>query len=166
MSMRCPQRLGCIIVLGLATSFAFGQEHAVVLEFGAQSESSVSLSDSRVGPSLAVEVTPIEDVLELEFGVATSTSRHATEWETDLLFKKPWTLSPTVEFMAGLGPTWTHSNQRFGPKNTVGVEIALDFMFWPTKSWGWFLEPSYGMEFARGHEKSLGLSVGILWGPD
>jgi hypothetical protein len=36
-------------------------------------------------------------------------ARHSTEWDTNLLFKKPCDLSPEVEFMAGVGPEWIHS---------------------------------------------------------
>ena len=56
------------------------------------------------GPSVAVEVTPVKNWLELEFGTTALFRRHSTEWGTDLLFKKPWDLSPKVEFMFGVGP--------------------------------------------------------------
>ena len=44
-------------------------------------------------PTVAAEVTPIEGWLELEGGVAPTFHAHYTEWEIDLLFNKPWTLS-------------------------------------------------------------------------
>jgi hypothetical protein len=154
--------VGFVFVAGLA----HGAEHAAVLELGAEVESDLPLAGARLGPDLAVEVTPIDEWLELELGVSALKHRQATDWETDLLFKKPYTLSSTVEFMAGLGPTWTHSSQPNGPTSTVGAEFALDVMFWPTKKWGWFLEPDYGVDFARGHPKSVGLSFGILLGID
>ena len=50
-----------------------------------------------------MEVTPIENHLELEAGVTALFKRHA-EWSVDLLFKKPWTLSKKAEFMVGIGP--------------------------------------------------------------
>jgi hypothetical protein len=111
-----------------------------------------------------VEVTPIERWLELEFGVTAFRTHRATEWETDLLFKKPYTLSRTVEFMAGLGPTWSHSNSPVERANSFGAEFALDFMFWPKDRWGWYLEPSYGYGFDREHPRSVGISVGLLVG--
>jgi hypothetical protein len=76
-----------------------------------------------------------------------------TEWDTDLIFKKPFTLSDKVEFMIGLGPQWT-----FSPEGTkMGAELAADFIFWPTpdRKYGWFLEPTYSYSFSSGHEKSL-----------
>jgi hypothetical protein len=48
---------------------------------------------SGISPTVAVEVTPIENWLELEAGVTPLFRRDSTEWGTDLLFKKPWTLS-------------------------------------------------------------------------
>ena len=137
-----------------------------MLELGAVVESGLPLSDAHLGPNLAVEVTPIDDWLEIELGVSAFKHHYTTEWETDLLFKKPYTWSSGVEFMAGLGPTWTRSSQPNGTTGTAGAEFALDFMFWPTRKWGWFVEPSYGVEFAHGHEKSIGLSFGVLRGID
>jgi hypothetical protein len=156
--------LACTLVFVLVVQDASASEHVAVLELGASVESELPLSGAHIGPSLAVEATPIEDWLELEFGVAAFKSHHATEWETDLLFKKPYTWSSTVEFMAGLGPTWTHTTEPTGPTSTMGAEFALDFMFWPQQKWGWFLEPAYGVAFARGHSQSVGLTFGVLFG--
>ena len=115
---------------------------------------------ARLGPTAAVEFTPIKDWLEIEAGISTLFSGGQPEWSTDLLFKKPFTLSDKVEFMFGVGPEWTFS--RDGTK--VAGEIAADFMFWPTpdRKFGWFLEPSYSYSFSQGHEQSLGVSVGLL----
>lgn len=109
-----------------------------------------------LGPTVAVEVTPIENWLELEAGVTPSFSRGATEWGTDLLFKKPWTLSKKVEFMAGVGPEWIHTRG----SNSLDGEAALDFMFWPwaKRRFGWYIEPAYDW----GHERSAGVSAGLL----
>src|SRR6516164_245501 len=46
-----------------------------------------------------------------------------TEWETDLLFKKPFTLSDKVEFMIGVGPAWSFSRE--GTKITGEVRSIL-----------------------------------------
>jgi hypothetical protein len=106
----------------------------------------------------------IKNWLELEFGTTALFRRHSTEWGTDLLFKKPWDLSPRVEFMFGIGPEWDHSNQ-FGIKtNSVSGEVIGDFMFWPSRKhrFGWYLEPTYEYNFARGHEQSVGITGGLL----
>jgi hypothetical protein len=79
------------------------------------------------------------------------------------LLKKPWTLSKKVEFMAGAGPEWIHSRKLGVTNNFVGGEGLLDFMFWPSAKhrFGWYLEPGYEYNFARGHEQSLG-TAGLL----
>lgn len=47
---------------------------------------------SSFGPAAAVEFTPIQDWLEIETGVAPMFSDGSSEWDTDVLFKKPFTL--------------------------------------------------------------------------
>ncbi len=111
-----------------------------------------------------METTPIEDVLEVEAGIALLFSHGQTEWDADFLFKKPYTLSDTVEFMAGVGPSWSHSLSGGRTTDTFGVTAALDFMFWPwsERTYGWYMEPSYGFNFGHGHEQSLSMSIGLL----
>jgi hypothetical protein len=135
-----------------------------VVELGGAAERSLSEGNSSFGPTAAVEFTPIENWLELEAGVTPLFRHHSTEWSTDLLFKKPWTLSPKFEFMLGIGPEWIHSNAYGKKMNSAGVEGAPDLMFWPSKKhrFGWYLEPSYDYKFGPGHEHSLGVSGGLL----
>jgi hypothetical protein len=139
-------------------------EPAAVLELGGAAEGSVKGGGVNLGPTIAVEVTPIEDWLELEAGVTQLHGHSRTEWDADLLFKKPWTLSDKVEFMFGLGPEWAHTTGRGPTNNSVSGEIVLDFMFWPSArhKLGWYLEPSYSYDFGKGHEQSLGISAGFL----
>jgi hypothetical protein len=140
------------------------EEGRAVVEVGAAAFRSVTDSANSFGPSVAVEVTPIKNWLELEFGTTALFRRHSTEWGTDLLFKKPWDISPKVEFMFGIGPEWDHTNQ-FGMKsNSVSGEAIGDFMFWPSRKhrFGWYLEPTYERSFARGHEQSVGITGGLL----
>jgi hypothetical protein len=135
-------------------------EPSAIVEIGGAAERSIRDGGSSFGPSVAVEVTPLKDWLELEAGFTPLFSNGHPEWSTDFLFKKPFTLSKTVEFMVGVGPEWTYTNG--GGK--IAGEFALDFMFWPwpERKIGWFLEPSYSYSFSRGHEQSLGVSVGLL----
>jgi hypothetical protein len=160
-----------VAALFLCSGNAFAQsvdkeakESVAVLELGGADESSLTESNSSFGPTVAVEVTPIEKWLELEAGVTPLFRRHSTEWSTDLLFKKPWTLSPKIEFMLGIGPEWIHTNAYGKKMNSAGVEVAPDFMFWTSKKHrlGWYLEPSYDYKFGPGHEHSLGVSGGLL----
>jgi hypothetical protein len=116
------------------------------------------------GPTVAAEVTPIEHWLELEAGVTPLFGGGAREWDTDLLFKKPWTLSKKVELMVGVGPEWVHLRQSGVTTNTISGEAALDVMFWPyaRHRFGWYVEPAFDHNFGRGHEQSVGVSGGLL----
>jgi len=64
-----------------------------ILELGAATGWNLSGGAATFAPNLAAEVTPIENWLELEAGVSAFYTRNSTEWDTDLLFKKPWTIS-------------------------------------------------------------------------
>jgi hypothetical protein len=138
----------------------------VILELGTATSWNLSGGAATFAPNFAAEVTPIEHWLELEAGVSPFFTRNSTEWDTDLLFKKPWTLSPRAEFMLGAGPQWVHVRQNGKVTNTIAGEVAGDFMFWPTRKhrFGWFLEPAYDYSFARGHQQSIGMSAGLLIG--
>jgi len=112
-------------------------------------------SKSRVGPDKSHESSPMRESLPHGFG---------TNWQ------KLWTISKKTEFMLGAGPAWVHTNEFGMTTNSVSVELVPDFMFWPSVKhrFGWYIEPSYDYNFGRGHEQSLGVSVGLLitipWG--
>ena len=137
-----------------------------ILELGAATSWNFSGGAASFAPNLAAEVTPIENWLELEAGVLPFYTRNSTEWDTDLLIKKPWTISRKSEFMLGVGPSWDHLKQNGKVSNSVAGELAADFMFWPTGKHrlGWFLEPAYERSFASGHQQSIGMSAGLLIG--
>jgi hypothetical protein len=143
---------------------AADKEPAAILELGAAPQRSLTGGGWSFGPVVAVEVEPIEHWLELEAGVTPFLARSSTEWDTDLLFKKPWTLSRKAEFMLGAGPEWIHRSRNNVVTNSVGGEVALDFMFWPKgkHKLGWYVEPAYDYDFGRGHEQSVSVSAGLL----
>jgi hypothetical protein len=62
--------------------------------------------------------------------------------------------------MFGVGPEWLHTTSGGKTADSIGGEAVLDFMFWPWpgRKFGWYLD----YDFGRGHEQSLGLSVGLL----
>jgi hypothetical protein len=136
------------------------KEPTAIIELGGAVERTFSDAQSSFGPSVAVEFNVIKDWLEIEAGASRLYSGRNGEWSTDLLFKKPFTLSDKVEFMIGVGPAWSFTQE--GTK--VAGEVALDFMFWPTRGrrLGWFIEPSYSYSLSQGHEKSVGASFGLL----
>lgn len=135
-----------------------------ILEVGASTNWNFSGGAATFAPNLAVECTPIENWLELEAGVSPFYSGNSTEWDTDFLFKKPWTISKTAEFMAGAGPQWAHLKRNGKTTDSFSAELAGDFMFWPTGKhrFGWYLEPAYDYSFAGGHQQSVGMSAGLL----
>jgi hypothetical protein len=158
-----------LVSLALRSQTVFAQkdnskEPLAIIEVGAAPSWSITDSQATISPTVAFEVTPIEHWLELEIGLMPTSSRHSTEWVTDFLFKKPWTLSKKVEFMVGVGPEWIHARRSGVTTNSAGVEAALDFMFWPgaKRRLGWYLEPAYEHDFGRGHENSIGISGWLL----
>jgi hypothetical protein len=152
------------LLLFAAKAQAGEKEPSAVVEIGGAGEWGLNDGGSSFGPTAAVEFTPIKNWLEIEAGVTSLFSRGRTEWDTDFVFKKPFTLSPTVEFEPGIGPEWMHTTGGGRTTDSIAAEAVLDFMFWPTRDrkFGWFLEPSYSYSFSRGHEQSLGASIGLL----
>jgi hypothetical protein len=137
-----------------------------ILELGAAMNWDFSGGAATFAPNLAAEITPIENWLEIEAGVSPFYTKKSTEWDTDVLFKKPWTFSRKAEFMMGAGPEWIHLKQNGKVTNSIAGELAGDFMFWPTGKhrFGWFLEPAYDYSFRGGHPQSIGMSGGLLIG--
>jgi len=165
-----PQTLAVLCVLGFIPGHAWGEDrtdvdHSLVFEAGPAAERDLKNKSSNYGVTVAIETTPIEHWLELEFGVTLLNTGGRTELGADLLFKKPFRLSQTAELMIGLGPTLAQRFRNNQRGTSVGMEFALDFMFWPSKNVGWYLEPSYGFGLGstRG-ERSIGGSAGILIG--
>ena len=158
--------LGSAALAQSADTTAKEPEPVAILEVGPAPTQSIKGGGFSFGPTVAVEVTPIENRLEIEGGVTALFASHSTEWDTDVLFKKPWTLSKTVEFMLGAGPEWIHTRSRGVVTNSAGGEVALDFMFWPKPKhkFGWYLEPAYDYDFGHGHDQSIGIAGGLLIG--
>ncbi|MGA2252789.1 hypothetical protein [Terracidiphilus sp.] len=170
----CVLLLGCLRAAGQVEGQTTGvkqepgkdDDPAAILEIGAAMNWNLSGGAATFAPNLAAEITPIENWLEIEAGVSPFYTHKSTEWDTDLLFKKPWTLSRKAEFMAGIGPEWIHLSQNGKSSNSIAAELAGDFMFWPSGKhrFGWYLEPAYDYSFAGGHQQSVGMSAGLLIG--
>jgi hypothetical protein len=140
-----------------------GPEHSFILEIGTAGEWAFNGEPPNFGGTIAGEIEPIENWLELEFGLSTLATAGHTEVSGDLLFKKPFHLSPTVEFMAGAGPSFSRTLNGPDRGDSWSVEIALDWMFWPTKNLGWFVEPTWSVN-PRNGQHSAGVSIGLLIG--
>jgi len=156
--------LATLLFAGKAVGQMNEKEPAAIVEIGGAGEWALNHGTPSYGPNVAVEVTPIKEWLEIEAGVTPYLSRGHTEWDTDLIFKKPYTLSKTSEFMFGVGPEWAHTSLNGYGTDTFAAEGALDFMFWPwpKRRFGWYAEPSYSYSFDGGHEQSMNLTVGVL----
>ena len=156
-----------LVILGVAAALlicpdparAGDKEPLAVVALGAAGEWGFPGNTFSRGPSASVEFTVIKDWLEIEVGGAKLFRRGSSEWEGEVVFRKPFTLSDTAEFMIGLGPIWTQAK---GEGAKLGTTFVLDFMFWPwpERKFGWFVEPSYSV--SKGNEKSLAVSVGLL----
>ena len=161
--LNCRAAAGCLAVLLLfgGTARAEEKEPSAVAAIGPEGELGFPGGRFSIGPSASVEFSVIKDWLEIEIGGGTLFNRGQKEWEADVLFKKPFTLSNTVELMVGAGPSWSYAT---GETGKTGATFVLDFMFWPwpERKFGWFFEPTYTYSFSKDHEKSLGVSVGLL----
>jgi hypothetical protein len=162
--MRSTLTACLLLCSGLAFAQSEDKDPAAIVELGGATSWNVKGGAATFGPDFSVEFTPIENWLEIEAGTTPFITHTSTEWDTDLLFKKPWTISRRAEFMLGVGPEWVHTRENGTVTNSVAGEIAGDFMFWPTEKhrFGWYLEPAYDYNFGRGHEQSIGMSGGLL----
>lgn len=139
-------------------------DHSIVYELGWAGSYSRAEGFHPKGATLAFEVTPIPDRLELECGVTAIRSGGVTETSIDLLFKKPWTISKRVEFMAGVGPEIIHAT---GTEAGTfwGLSAIADVMFWPKKNIGWYLEPAYEVAFRHGGtHPDVAFAAGLIIG--
>jgi hypothetical protein len=138
-------------------------DHAIVFELGAEGDWSHT-EGFHPGGTFAFEVTPIEHWLELEVGFTAILADAGTEMPVDILFKKPWPISRSFEFMVGAGPEVIHATGR-DAGTFWGVSSVLDFMFWPKANVGWYLEPGYEVTFRDGTtHHGLGIAAGLLIG--
>jgi hypothetical protein len=142
---------------------AQGDDHRAVVEIGGAGERGITGSSSSGGATVAVEFTPVENWLELETGINALRGSGRNEFAVDLLFKKPWRLSATAEFMAGIGPELSYRSGS-GASTSLATEIVADWMFWPRKNIGWYLEPSYSFTALSGGERNVGIAAGLLIG--
>jgi hypothetical protein len=134
------------------------------LAFGAAGDWETAAGYVHTGGTFALELTPIEDQLELEFGITALAANGGIELPVAVLFKKPWRFSPQFEFMVGAGPEIVHA---FGPNHATfwGGEVVLDFMFWPRTNIGWYVEPGYEFTFPAGApHHGVALTAGLLIG--
>jgi len=132
------------------------------LEIGPVTERPTGTGASNTGASVAIEYTGLHGKLEFEFGVSRAQRAGATEWQTEFMLKVPITRSEHIELMLGLAPTWTRVSGGGERGDHWGAEGSIDFQYWVSKRWGWFVEPAYSAGFNRDGERTIGVTVGVL----
>jgi hypothetical protein len=142
------------------------EEASRTLIVGAGGAAEIELSGGalRGGANVFVEWEAIEEWLELELGASVVAAQGAAEVPVDLLLKKPFRLARGVELMAGLGPELVTVTAGPEKGTYAGGELALDFMVWPWRRLGFWIEPTYDLVFRDGLEHSLGSTAGVMVG--
>ncbi len=155
--------LAAVLLIG-GQARAEEKEPSAIIELGGATEWTLRDGGQSFGSAVAIDVTPLKDRLEIEAGVSSLFGSGRADWNTDVVFKKPFTLSPTVEVEVGGGPAWMHATGGGKTADTLGGEAVVEFQFWPwpNRNYGLYLEPSYGYDFGSGHAQSVGVTVGLL----
>ena len=138
-------------------------DYRAVLEVGGAGEVARRGGGASRGVTIAMETTPVEHWLELESGVTQMWNGPSRELSVDLLFKKPWQWTRSVEFMAGFGPQVAWASGGADHATSVSTEVIADFMFWGRSNVGWYLEPGFTTSGFHG-EQSFGVSAGLIIG--
>lgn len=149
---------------GRAPASRANDEHTLVWELGPAADWEPAEGAVHPGGTVALEFTPVEHRLEVECGLTVLAVNGGIELPLDVLFKKPWRLSPQVEFMIGAGPELVRA---FGPEHATfwGGEAVLDLMVWTRPNIGWYVEPGYEITFRAGTpHHGLALAAGLLIG--
>jgi hypothetical protein len=136
-----------------------GDERGLVLEIGPAAEWPLKGERANYGGNIAVEKEVIENWLEIELGFSGLGTSGRGGLATDFLLKKPFSLSPTVEFMVGVGSEITRSLNGPNKGTTASAEFVAEFMFWPCGNVGWYVEPAATIDGAG--RKSLSLTGGL-----
>jgi hypothetical protein len=136
-------------------------EHFITVEIGGAGEWAFQ-GGSAYGPAAAVEFNVIQHWLEIETGVTPLFSNGQAENGTELLFKKPFELSQSLELLLGAGPEWVHRTGDEGPADSIAgiVSVTLVYEPWHNSPAGFFVEPEYSYDF-RTHEQSFGVTAGL-----
>jgi hypothetical protein len=85
-------------------------DHAIVFEFGATADCERQEHSVHTGGTFAFEVTPVENILDLEIGITALAANGGIEMPVDVLFKKPWRPLRRFEFMLGAGLEIVHAS--------------------------------------------------------
>ena len=66
--------------------------------------------------------------------------------------------------MIGIGPQIVRISGTDKNGTFIGGELVLDFMFWPMRHVGLWLEPAYALVFRNEVSHSIGTTGGVIFG--
>ena len=141
------------------------REHKVVVGVGGAGE--LELDDGGAlhgGGNLFVELEAVPEWLELELGASVLAVDGGYEAPIELLFKKPFRLSSRAELMIGIGPEVVRESGTDKSGTFGGVGFGLDFMFWPSRHVGVWLEPAYDLVVRDRATGGVGSTGGVIFG--
>jgi hypothetical protein len=138
-------------------------DHTIIVGVGGAAELELADGSVHPGTNVMLEWDAIENWLELEVSASVLTADKGIALPIDLLVKKPFRVARWFELMVGIGPeviqvTGVNRGLYFGG------QVALDFMFWPSRRFGLWVEPSYELIFQRGISHGLASTGGLLIG--
>lgn len=139
-------------------------ENTFVVGIGGAAEVELADGSFHPGVNLMFEWGAIENWLEIELGVSVLAAEGGVEVPVDLLFKKPFRLSPRAELFVGLGPQIVHVANPTTKATYFGAEFALDFFYWQSQRFGLWVEPSFGVVFRDNVSTSIGVTAGLIVG--
>ena len=140
------------------------EENKIVVGIGGAGEYAFKENSIAPGGNIMFEASLIEGWLTLGLSVSALKGAEGAEVPIDLLIKKPFKLAPAVEMIVGIGPEFLYVSTAEGPNVFVGGELAVGFLFWPSKHVGFWIEPAYDLVAKDGLSQSIAVSGGVLIG--
>jgi hypothetical protein len=116
------------------------------------------------GGTFAVEKSIIENWLEIEVGLTALGTNGQTELSGDIIFKRPFRISPTFEFMVGVGPSISRALNGEDQSTTAAPHSRLISCSGQRLTWaGSLSQPGPSIrETASNHSpQALGCSLGF-----
>ncbi len=139
-------------------------EHAIVVGAGGAAELELADGSLHAGANVMIEWDAIEDWLELEIEASILAADSGTETPIGLTLKKPFRIARGAEVMVGAGPEVVSVHTPATKGTFFGGQVVLDFMFWPTRRLGLWIEPSCDLVARDRLSTAIGGTGGLLVG--
>ena len=139
-------------------------EHTIIIGVGGATEYELGNGSFHSGANVMVEWDAIENWLELEVATSLLAADKGIELPVDLIVKKPFRLTQSVELMLGVGPELVRISTPARKTTYAGGQIAVDFMLWPSHRFGLWVEPTYDLVFRHTLSHGIGSTGGLLVG--